>query len=131
MTAILTPQNGRQNSTNVRSQNSREVAPAWLRTSMNMLQSVSPEAAARAFEHFFFRTQRSPAKPAELEGLRDAKRFSVRMRGDTIAAWSWGTGDETVALIHGWNGRGSQLSSFAAPLALSGKRVITFDHAGH
>jgi pimeloyl-ACP methyl ester carboxylesterase len=44
--------------------------------------------------------------------------------------WSWGEGP-TVLLVHGWNGRASQLGGFVAPLRARGYRVVAFDAIGH
>ena len=47
-----------------------------------------------------------------------------------LQAWEWGQGP-TVLLVHGWDGRGSQLGAFIQPLVESGHRVVTFDSRGH
>jgi pimeloyl-ACP methyl ester carboxylesterase len=36
-----------------------------------------------------------------------------------------------VLLVHGWNGRGTQLGGFVAPLVQRGYRVVAFDALGH
>jgi pimeloyl-ACP methyl ester carboxylesterase len=36
-----------------------------------------------------------------------------------------------VLLVHGWEGRGSQLGSFVAPLVAAGMSVVAFDAPGH
>ena len=40
--------------------------------------------------------------------------------------YSWGSGP-TVLLVHGWEGRGSQLSAFAPALVKAGFRVVAVD----
>jgi pimeloyl-ACP methyl ester carboxylesterase len=47
-----------------------------------------------------------------------------------MKAWSWGQGP-TVLLVHGWNGRATQLGAFVSPLMASGFRVVAFDAFGH
>ena len=47
-----------------------------------------------------------------------------------LQAWEWGEGP-TILLVHGWDGRGSQLGAFIQPLVDSGHRVVTFDSRGH
>jgi len=44
--------------------------------------------------------------------------------------WSWGEGP-TVLLVHGWNGRSTQLGGFVEPLVARGYRVVAFDSLGH
>ncbi|HET7504149.1 MAG TPA: alpha/beta fold hydrolase, partial [Kofleriaceae bacterium] len=55
-----------------------------------------------------------------------------RWRGEhrRLAAWRWGHGP-TVLLVHGWEGRGSQLGAFVDPLVAAGLSVVAFDAPGH
>lgn len=122
MTASL----GATKSTNVRPAS----ALAWARRGVSTLNLLAPEAAARAAVHLFFRTRRVPARREELEVLDGASPFTVPFRGEELAAWSWGTGP-TVLLVHGWNGRATQLGALVSPLVASGFRVVAFDHVGH
>lgn len=113
-------------STNVRA----SVALRWARRGMGALQTVSPDAAARAAVRLFFRTQRRSPKPGERDILADASSFTIPFQGEALAAWTWGSGP-TVLLVHGWNGRATQLGTFVDPLVASGFRVVAFDHVGH
>ena len=47
-----------------------------------------------------------------------------------MKVWSWGEGP-TVLLVHGWNGRATQLGAFVEPLLARGYRVVAFDAIGH
>ena len=47
-----------------------------------------------------------------------------------ITAWRWGHGP-TVLLVHGWEGRGSQLGAFVEPRVRAGLSVVAFDAPGH
>src|SRR5205823_2922525 len=53
---------------------------------------------------------------------------SPRWRGEQrrVNAWRWGAGP-TVLLVHGWEGRGSQLGAFVEPLVRAGLSVVAFD----
>src|SRR5450755_1794906 len=70
---------------------------------------------ATARPHSFEVTLRSP-------GRHRAKR--------SLAAWRWGFGP-TVMLVHGWEGRGTQLGAFVHPLVEAGLSVVAFDAPGH
>lgn len=50
--------------------------------------------------------------------------------GDGIAGWRWGTGAR-ILLLHGWNGRALNLSSFVEPLVAAGFEVVAIDAPGH
>ncbi len=59
------------------------------------------------------------------------RQFDFVVDGSTLAGWEWGSGEKSVLLMHGWNGRGTNLSSFVEPLVASGFRVVAFDAHGH
>lgn len=59
--------------------------------------------------------------------LRTPRRHGERRR---VRAWRWGHGP-TVLLVHGWEGRGSQLGGFVEPLVRAGLSVVAFDAPGH
>jgi pimeloyl-ACP methyl ester carboxylesterase len=62
--------------------------------------------------------------------LANARAFSVAYAGRQLPAWEWGEGP-TILLLHGWEGRGTQLGAFVAPLVRAGHRVVTIDLPGH
>ncbi len=113
-------------STNVRSGD----ALPWIRRGVGALQAVAPAAAARAAVHLFFRTRRMPESDEGRALTASARPFTVPLGGERLAAWSWGEGP-AVLLVHGWNGRATQLGAFVEPLVASGLRAVAFDHVGH
>lgn len=50
--------------------------------------------------------------------------------GLKIRVWSWGEGP-AVLFIHGWSGRGTQISSFIDPLNQAGFKVMSLDLPAH
>jgi pimeloyl-ACP methyl ester carboxylesterase len=70
------------------------------------------------------RTQRSPY---EFELLKEAQPIKLR---NGVMAFSWGSGPK-VMLVHGWCGRGTQLSAYIKPLLESGCSVVALDCWGH
>ncbi|HEY4238743.1 MAG TPA: alpha/beta fold hydrolase [Kofleriaceae bacterium] len=88
----------------------------------------------------WFTTPRRYARPArESALLASATPFSVSVslrsphaHGSrvSVAAWRWGHGP-TALLVHGWEGRGSQLASFVEPLVRAGMSVVAFDAPAH
>lgn len=47
-----------------------------------------------------------------------------------LAIYSWGEGP-AVLLVHGWNGRGTQMGAFGEPLTDAGLRAVSFDAPAH
>jgi pimeloyl-ACP methyl ester carboxylesterase len=91
--------------------------------------TVLGELAAAAF----VRPQRSARRISREDAyLATAVRQIVGIPDGEVVAWQWGIGSgPLVGLVHGWEGRGSQLGAFAAPLVAAGFRVLTFDAPGH
>lgn len=102
-----------------------------LGVTLRTVARISPGAASRvAFE--LFRTPRRFRTPErETALLATAEPFELRLsRSTNINGWRWGRGP-AVLLLHGWEGRGSQMASLAAPLAAAGFSVVAFDAPGH
>jgi pimeloyl-ACP methyl ester carboxylesterase len=108
-------------------EHSTNVRLSWV----GLLASASPDWAERWAEHTFCRTPKPQEPSAKArEVLAAGSRFEVPYRSGTIAAWRWGSGP-AVLLLHGWGGRSSQLTSFAAPLVAAGASAIALDAPGH
>ena len=110
--------------TNVRSK--RSLQGVMLRAGVGTAGTLFPGFSARVAARLFLRTRRRRSSERERAVLSSATRFTV----GSMVAWSWGQGP-VVLLVHGWNGRGSQLGSFVEPLVSRGYRVVTFDALGH
>ena len=113
---------------------SRPAAPFTLslvRGAMRILSRTSPNVASKIALDLFMTPRRHATPERERKVLAGATPFDVTL-GDatTIKAWSWGEGP-LVLLVHGWEGRGSQLSAFVPPLVEAGYRVVAFDAPGH
>lgn len=112
-----------EKSTNVRIQKG---APSWLRAGFASASRVAPSLTATVAAELFRTTRRSSARAGERDVLEDA--VGSRIAG--MQLWSWGDGP-TVLLVHGWNGRATQLGSLVSPLVARGYRVVAFDARGH
>ena len=124
-----------KNSTTVRSQTAVRLTRAVLQTAFIVSEDLGSSLAERLFT-----SPRRYARPErERIALASGTRFTVdvrlrspRWQGKTtqVAAWRWGIGP-TVLLVHGWEGRGSQLGAFVAPLVAAGLSVVAFDAPAH
>jgi len=112
------------------STNGRSAVPGPLRAGMAALSAVAPALAARAGERLFMSPPRTRAPAREREELAGWQPFSVEHAGARLAAWQRGSGP-SVLLVHGWGGRGGQLSAFAPALEEAGCRVVAFDAPAH
>ena len=107
----------------------RTLALGSLRAGLAAANALSPELAAAGARRLFLSTRRHPVSERERAWLQEARRSDLP---GPLASWVWGPdGAPTVALLHGWEGRGSQLGAFAAPLVSWGYRVVAVDASGH
>ncbi|HEU4726402.1 MAG TPA: alpha/beta fold hydrolase [Kofleriaceae bacterium] len=124
-----------KNRTVVRSQNAVRFTKAALQTAFIFSEELGASLAERLFTSP--RRHRRPERErAVLAGARpcaiEVALRSPRWRGERrrLAAWRWGYGP-AVLLVHGWEGRGSQLGGFVDPLVRAGLSVVAFDAPGH
>ena len=115
-------------STNVRSL--QAVALPLLRSGLGVLSHASPGHAGRLAAHLFTTPRRFQRHPKEAAILEGACRIRIPMGSGALSAWRWGRGP-TVLLVHGWEGRGSQLAAMVDPLVKQGHTVVTFDAPAH
>ena len=68
-----------------------------------------------------------PVRPADRAVHEHAARGTITVRGREIVTYSWGSGPETVLVVHGWRGRASQFAPIVRELRAEGFRVVGFD----
>lgn len=99
---------------------------------LGSLSRLAPRLTARWFERRFLTPRRFQRPPRERHVLRGSTPFTFRSGGRRLAGWWWSKrGGRWILLVHGWEGRGSQLGSFVTPLVDAGFHVVTFDAPGH
>jgi len=113
--------------TNVRINTSKRWAT---RRILQLLWHVAPRLAERVVEKAFFSPRSSPPSEKEKRWLDRGEPFHLRVHDKRIQGWRWGTGPG-VLLVHGWNGRGTQLHRFIAPLVDAGYAAVAFDGPAH
>lgn len=101
-----------------------------LRAALRALSVASPRLAGRWLYHLWLATHRFPEPSRETRWRQQASTFTVAANGGPLTFYSWGQGPG-VLLLHGWNGRGTQMGAFAAPLVQSGYRAVALDAPGH
>jgi alpha-beta hydrolase superfamily lysophospholipase len=124
-----------KNRTIVRSKSTVRLTRAALQTAY----VVSEDLGTSFAERLFTTPRRHPRPERERAVLASAREVVVdvklrapRWKGSvcSIATWRWGHGP-AVLLVHGWEGRGSQLGAFVEPLVAAGMSVVAFDAPGH
>jgi pimeloyl-ACP methyl ester carboxylesterase len=87
-----------------------------------------PGAAALLAMPLFMRVgARLPVRPSDRAVHDSARRSTLRVRGRDVVAYEWGTGPDTILLVHGWRGRASQFGPIVRELRAEGFRLVAFD----
>lgn len=103
-----------------------------LRLAFRWLGPVAPRPFGRLASELWFRTHRFPEPPRETRIRERAREHSLEVDGLELAAYQWGPEQApTIALVHGWNGRATQLGAFVEPLLARGFRAVGLDAPGH
>ncbi|WP_400997677.1 alpha/beta fold hydrolase [Agromyces sp. GXQ0307] len=89
---------------------------------------VSPEASAAVALPLFMRVGgRLPVRPSDRAVHESARRATIRVRGRDLATYEWGSGPDTILLVHGWRGRASQFAPIVRELRAEGFRLLAFE----
>ncbi len=102
-----------------------------LRLLFRLLNAISSSVAGRLAVAVFYSPRRYPAANWERAGIALGKSDTLHFDGEKLAATGWGNEGPTVLLVHGWQGRRSQLVKIAVNLSEKGYRVVTFDGPAH
>lgn len=108
------------------------------RLAFSGIGAVLPEAMAVLAERMYFTARRHRLPDRERTILEEAMPFTVLAEAGPLCAWRWQpllpweqADRGTVLLVHGWEGRASQLGSFVGPLVGRGFTVVGADAPGH
>jgi len=101
-----------------------------IRTAFTIFGSLLPRVAGRWAYRLWFRTHRRPESADERRWSQKAERCIVKVDDTEVVAYRWGAGP-TVLLVHGWNGRGTQLGALAQAVVAAGYQAVAFDAPAH
>ena len=101
-----------------------------LRLQFQALRALAPGLAQRWAERIFSTPRRHEAPEVERAILPSSHAFGFQSQGLRLQARCWGEGP-AVALLHGWEGRGTQFHAFIQPLLAAGFSALTFDQPAH
>jgi pimeloyl-ACP methyl ester carboxylesterase len=110
-----------------------------VKSTFKHLGEIAPDLLAGMAEHLFTTPKRIPAPPRERAHVRAAHHSRQTTSVGTLALSHWSAAElpwerpaaQTVLLLHGWQGRGSQLYAFIDPLLQAGYDVVAIDGPGH
>jgi hypothetical protein len=108
----LTNKNDEQ--TNIMAQtkaNQDPLALKLMRTAFKLLTPLLPGTMSRYAYNLWLTPPRPNPPEREVPYINSAKSSTIMIEGQNIKLWTWGMGP-TVLFVHGWGGRGTQVSCF-------------------
>jgi pimeloyl-ACP methyl ester carboxylesterase len=100
------------------------------RCGFKILEYIAPPVAERMALRLFLSPPRHSIPEWQKPYLVCSKQTTIKIGKNLIKLYHWGSGP-AILLVHGWGGRGSQLSAFITPLIEAGYSIITFDGPAH
>jgi pimeloyl-ACP methyl ester carboxylesterase len=88
---------------------------------------LAPKLTAKRALHYFMTPTRIPAPGWETELKKTARRIELK---SGLIAYAWGSGPR-VLVVHGWDGRGTQMGRIATAVAAAGFEAVVVDLPGH
>jgi pimeloyl-ACP methyl ester carboxylesterase len=109
-----------------------------IRSSMHRFGEWMPGLMSQVAAHLFVVPKRHPVPARERAVLADAEQFDLDTRVGRIRAYRWladilpwGPARPVVMLMHGWEGRATQMGAFVPMLHAAGYDVIALDGPAH
>ncbi len=101
--------------------------PAWFRAFVRVISVIPPLGSAFGWRLFWQLGDPARVRPAE-QAFHDSARVS---RDGDIVSYTWGSGAQTVLLVHGWRSRASRFAAIGTALVERGYTVVSFDARGN
>lgn len=106
----------------------KETTPVrFIKKAFSIGSLVAPNLTAQQAFRLFVTPRRYDRPAWETENLKTGRKFTLK---NGLTAYSWGKGPK-ILLVHGWDGRGTQMSQLAVGLAAQGFEAIAIDLPAH
>lgn len=102
-----------------------------LRSFFAVAGRIWPAGAARLAMQLFTRPRVRARHHTSDYILESARLFDIQYGNLLLKGYEWGSGNETVLLVHGWESRGTALRRFVPGLLKAGFHVVSFDGPAH
>ncbi|MDB5283366.1 MAG: hypothetical protein JWO06_2441 [Bacteroidota bacterium] len=119
----------------------KEKAPAqnkWLQSFLAIAGNIAPKTTIRVITKLMYSPTKRPLRPSHIECLNKAEKFKFLVpefrnpkKKIKLSCYSWGTGNKTVLLVHGWDAKALDFYKLIPALVDNGYKVVTFDGPGH
>src|SRR4051794_19633808 len=108
-----------------------DAVPAFQNMMRGLSRVAPPLAAEIAYRQFVSLGTPETVHPRDAAIHARARVGSLELNGAPVATYAWGTGPETILLVHGWRSRGSRWANLVAALESPQRTIVAFDAPGN
>jgi pimeloyl-ACP methyl ester carboxylesterase len=106
--------------------------PRWFRAFVGTVGTVAPRLLLRFLFRKFWNLKPSMAVRQEAAAVHArARRQTLAIGAREAVVYRWGSGPQTVLLVHGWRGRASQFAAIIQALESPDRTIVAFDAPGN
>ncbi|SHN01206.1 omega-6 fatty acid desaturase (delta-12 desaturase) [Pseudomonas asturiensis] len=109
----------------------RTMKQTLLRTYIGLLGAISVNTAGSKAADLFGYTREHIKQPDKKRSPLGAHSFHIKGNQGATQGYQWGSGDQTILLVHGWGADSRSLYSFTRTLQRQGFKVAAFDAPAH
>jgi len=111
----------------------RLLVPTYILVISRFLTTVSPFLASRFAAKLFLTPfkYKLPEREKEMDSNSVQQKVMVPSMNREIITYEYGQSKKKILLVHGWSGRGTQLSKIAEAMKAKGYMIISFDAPAH
>ncbi len=102
-----------------------------VRLGFRLLAPIFPKRAAKIAYRLFSTPRLRARHKTSDEILETARIFEFLYGQHVLKGYEWGSGEQSILLVHGWESRGTALRAFVPTLVAQGYRVVAFDGPAH
>ena len=110
----------------------------WMQRFFSVAGNIAPNTTIRILVKLLYTPHKRDLKPAHVECLKKAQTFKFEVdefrnpkKKLKLTCYTWGKGEKTVLLVHGWDARAVDFYKMIPALVDNGYKVIAFDGPGH
>ena len=101
------------------------------RVYFNSIALLNKDLAAKQLLKLFSTPRKRVVRERETAILDESKQSFIRVDGEKVATYEWGSGSKIAILFHGWESNAGSVGAFIEPLLNRSYRVIAFDAPAH
>ncbi|MDT0651500.1 alpha/beta fold hydrolase [Autumnicola edwardsiae] len=111
----------------------RLLVPGYILQFNQLLTKLSPHLASRFAARLFLTPFRYklPEREKKMDNESIQEQITIPQTHREIVTYKYGESSKRILLVHGWSGRGTQLSKIAEALLENGYSTISFDAPAH